>query len=144
MHEKEKILVKVTVGKLLHKDKTVFKVLQELDLNFVLSILLHELIGFKFDEKLKDALCKMKKVRKTLVHARYNFSDVEFDENLSYLVEAVGAINEVLLLPDHKLQECVDLCRAEAISGNKVREIVCKYFQCVNELKQWGCSISTT
>ncbi|KAK8383882.1 hypothetical protein O3P69_015970 [Scylla paramamosain] len=124
VEQKKNILVKLTVDELLQKDKIVHQVLQELDLNFVLSILLHELIGFRLGEKLKDALGDLKKVRLTLVHARYNFTKDDFKNNLSRLEEAMGVVYEELLLPDQVLQERVELCRAEADSGNEVHKIM--------------------
>lgn len=51
LHEKEKILDKITVNNLLQKDKDTCRLLQELDLNFVLNIILNKLINFRLIEK---------------------------------------------------------------------------------------------
>ncbi|XP_045106597.1 uncharacterized protein LOC123501682 isoform X2 [Portunus trituberculatus] len=124
VHEKKKMLIKITVGDLLHKKTIVNKDLLELDLNFVLGILLNQLMDFRLEKKVKDALSKMKKVRTTLSHSQYNFSENDFEKNLGYLEEAVGEVHKVLFLPDHLLQDGVNRCRDEVKSGNKARKII--------------------
>lgn len=132
LHEKEKILDKITVNNLLQKDEDTCRLLQELDLNFVLNIILNKLINFRLDKKLIEALYKMKKVRQSLVHAKYNFTENDFEENLTRLVEAVTVIREALHLPEQLLLERSELCRLEAKSGNKVHDVLGKYFWHVN------------
>ena len=128
LREKEKILVKLNVHNLLERDKEACRALHELDLNFILNIILNDIISFKLDQRVREALCKLKKMRQKLVHANYNFTEVDFEENLSCLVESVTVIHDALHLPETELQQHIQLCREEAKSGNKVHEILSKFY----------------
>ncbi|KAG0729983.1 hypothetical protein GWK47_029191 [Chionoecetes opilio] len=117
--DKERILGKLTIDNLMEKDEDACQVLYELDLNFVLNVVLNRHINFNLNEKLIEALNSLKKVRRTLVHAEYRFSESDFDDNLNRL----ELILKELHLPDQVLRERMDVCRDEAKSGNKGQKI---------------------
>lgn len=121
--ENEYILSQVTVEDLLDANEKC-KVLMDLDLIFILNVIINETIKYTLSDSLLEAIIQIKDIRKVVFHPRYSFSEDAFDKNLKGLVKATYILYKHLGYSLEQVDEKENACRKEATQGDTLASTI--------------------
>ncbi|KAG7166283.1 uncharacterized protein LOC121869668 [Homarus americanus] len=120
IRENGDILSQVTVKDLLVPNHEKCKILHELDLIFILNVIINEMLQYKLSDSLLESLIQIKDTRTVLFHPRYNFSTKNFDECLEKLNKAMKVLYNHLDYSKEQLEIDVLHCRQEAQMDDQI------------------------
>ncbi|XP_045617365.2 uncharacterized protein [Procambarus clarkii] len=130
IEENAHILSQVTVEDLLNADCEKCKKLLDLDLMFVLNMIINDTVQYALDYSVLEAIVKVKDIRKTIFHPQFSFSENDFDQNLKGLVDAMRTLYSHLGYSEQQLQHEEKACRQKAKCAGDIAPAIIDELRC--------------